>query len=546
MTGVTATVPGDRAGTSRLRLALACVAVFACAVAFRLGLLSSALFFDEYYHILAAQGLLETGEPRIGDGIYPRVYVYTWFISKIFALAQNDILAARLSSVLVASALIAIAFLWMRARAGWVAALAATVLAILSPIGIETAIGIRFYVWQGVAFFLFAILAYSASVDAMGLGRRAVTTGLAAMFLAASLYFQPLSAVGVLGVGLWWGAFIFLPWASRHPAGRWIVLGAVVLGLAGFAAAYALGIVGGAWKQLRFAPDWAAAVKNSQGYYHRILIGQYGVLWPAFPLALILAAARKPRPAIFLGTVFVASFALMSIAGMKSLRYIYFVMPFLFGVYGIAFSAVAAQAWKGLVSACGRTGEAVFGRPLARSLAVLAALVALLFLAIGNGAFLDSARMARGIHEATERGDWFGAEPVLRRIVTDDMIVATPRELQAFYHIGRADVTVSVSRLSELSGLSDFGIDPRTGLPTVGTAEGAAHLVACTRHGFFIVPSNVDTWIRPIFPDPDAYSGPAVLTRVPELAPYGFDAVIWETPQPASDCGDLPEKLRQG
>ncbi len=540
------TTPADRAETSRMWLAVACVAVFACAVAFRLGILSSALFFDEYYHILAAQGLLETGEPRIGDGTYSRVYAYTWFISKIFALAGNEIQAARLSSVFAASGLIVIAFLWMRARAGWTAALTATALAILSPIGIETAIGIRFYVWQGVAFFLFAVFAYSALVDAMGSGRRAVTAALAALALMAALYLQPLSSAGVLGVGLWWGIFMFLPWASRQAAGRWIILGAIGLVLAGLAAAFALGIVGEAWKQIRFAPDWAASVKNSQGYYHRILLGQYGVLWPAFPLALVLAAARHPRPATFLGTVFVVSLAVLSVAGMKSLRYIYFVMPFLFGVYGIAFAAVAAPAWKALVSACGKAGKALFGRPLARPLAVLGALVALLFLAIGNGAFLKSLRMARGIHQPTEHGDWLGAEPLLRRIVTDDMIVATPRELQAFYHIGRADVTVSVSRLSELGGRGDFGIDPRTGLPTVGTAEGAAHLVACTRHGFFIVPSNVETWIRPIFPDPGTYSGPAVLTRVPELAPFGFDAVIWETRGLAPDCGDLPEKLRRG
>ena len=41
---------------------------------------------DEYYHILAAHGLLATGEPRIAEGIYTRVYLHTWLVAQSFAL----------------------------------------------------------------------------------------------------------------------------------------------------------------------------------------------------------------------------------------------------------------------------------------------------------------------------------------------------------------------------------------------------------------------------------------------------------------------------
>jgi hypothetical protein len=523
----------DRTGVRPLLIAS--VAIFVASVAFRLGLLDSAIFFDEFYHILAAQGLLETGEPRIGTGTYDRVYGYTWFISKIFAFAENDIAAARISSIVIASLLIVVSFLWIRRHAGWTAAVIAAALAILSPIGIETANAIRFYVWQGFAFFLFATAVYAASVETLRMGRRIACWCAAAVLLVVSVYLQPLSAIGLAAVGLWWGVAVFLPWAWRREARISIIGGLLILGAIAFAAAFALGLVDAAWRELRFAPDWAAAVKDSEGYYHRFLLTNYATLWPAFPLAAIAGLFYRPRPALFCAMVFVVAFVFLSLAGMKSWRYIYFIMPFLFGVYAIGIAGVLAGIRRAVTSVAPGTASGV---------AAAAGVLLLVAAFLTNDAFPQSFAMARGEYEATEKGDWFGVAPVLVPMITDDMIIGTPRELQAFYHLGRADVTVSVSRLSELAEKTDFETDPRTGLPTVGTAEGAAHLIECTSHGIFIVPSGVATWIQPIFPEPETYDGPAKLTRVPEAAPFGFDVITWETPSvDFSACADVPAQL---
>ena len=45
---------------------------------------------DELYHILAARGLLESGEPRIAEGVYERVFAHTWLIARLLKLSQVD------------------------------------------------------------------------------------------------------------------------------------------------------------------------------------------------------------------------------------------------------------------------------------------------------------------------------------------------------------------------------------------------------------------------------------------------------------------------
>ena len=41
---------------------------------------------DELYHILAAQGMVVTGEPRIAEGLYTRTWLFTWLVARCFSL----------------------------------------------------------------------------------------------------------------------------------------------------------------------------------------------------------------------------------------------------------------------------------------------------------------------------------------------------------------------------------------------------------------------------------------------------------------------------
>ena len=73
---------------------------------------------DEFHHILAAQGLLATGEPRIAEGVYTRVYLQTWLVAKSFSLFGDSLAAARVPSLIATALLVATLFAWLRREAG--------------------------------------------------------------------------------------------------------------------------------------------------------------------------------------------------------------------------------------------------------------------------------------------------------------------------------------------------------------------------------------------------------------------------------------------
>jgi 4-amino-4-deoxy-L-arabinose transferase-like glycosyltransferase len=78
---------------------------------------------DELYHMLAAKGLLATGEPAIGeDGRYWRGYPWTWLVARSFELFGESLSAGRLPSVVLMAALVVLLFEFLRREAGGTAA----------------------------------------------------------------------------------------------------------------------------------------------------------------------------------------------------------------------------------------------------------------------------------------------------------------------------------------------------------------------------------------------------------------------------------------
>jgi len=86
---------------SSLRLWLTPVLLgFACLLLYSINLGRPA-HYDEFFHLLAAEGLLATGEPAIGeDGRYWRGYPLTWLVAQSFALLGPSVAVARLPAML--------------------------------------------------------------------------------------------------------------------------------------------------------------------------------------------------------------------------------------------------------------------------------------------------------------------------------------------------------------------------------------------------------------------------------------------------------------
>ena len=55
---------------------------------YSIGLDDGLAVHDEIHHILAAQGLIATGEPRIAEGLYTRGYVYTWMVAQSYWICR--------------------------------------------------------------------------------------------------------------------------------------------------------------------------------------------------------------------------------------------------------------------------------------------------------------------------------------------------------------------------------------------------------------------------------------------------------------------------
>ena len=116
---------------------------------------------DEYHHILAAQGLVATGEPRIAEGLYTRVFLQTWLVAKSFGIFGESLAAARVPSLVATSLLVALLFVWLRREAGTPAAWIGATLFGLSPFAVEMAQFCRFYALQSLVMVITATVVFA-------------------------------------------------------------------------------------------------------------------------------------------------------------------------------------------------------------------------------------------------------------------------------------------------------------------------------------------------------------------------------------------------
>lgn len=490
--------PGPATPDPWPRVWLPALTVTLLAVLVRVASLDHGAYVDELYHLLAARGWLADAELRIAEGIYPRAAAYSVLTAWAFELFGESLLVARMVAVLFGSLLVLAVFVWTRSVAGGVAAWTAALLLCFSPEAIMVSRFARFYALHGVLFFLGAIGVY-ALVERRPALRAAALIGLgSAACFALAFHLQVTTAIGLLGILLWIGLVVVLPWfvltfRTRPGVGWALLVGAL---LAGMAAALVLG--GGLGErllaQLRATAPWAAGLRDAFWYYHVSLSEQYGSLWPLTPLAALIGLASRPRPTVFCLLIFTPALIVHSLGGMKSMRYLYYVLPFLFVLWGIALEAVG----RGLLGFVRRTGEAAvagFGlrrRPWLVGWALPVALV--LFMVVSNGAFVAGMGMMLGVERFMPVRDaprWEAARAHLEPWLQEADVVVTSSELEALYYLDRYDVLVSRSRAAEISEHADFDRDPRTGRPVITTSAALELLMDCYRTGLIVTPARL-------------------------------------------------------
>jgi hypothetical protein len=528
---------------------LAPVLLGALALAVRLPHLDHLANIDELYHFLPAQAWLAEGQLKIAEGIYDRTSLFTIFSAQWLGLFGESLIVARLPSLIAGIALVVLVFLWTRAVAGILAAVVAGLLLALDPEIIEISQILRFYALHCLLFWLGAIGTYRLVTSPPPATAPAVVLGAGVVIcFGAALYLQITTLIGLLGVVVWSALALGLPWLARlSPRARWgIAAGAVLLGGAMVWIFVETGLVAELLARYRTTPLWLAERRDDFWYYHFFLTIYYPSLWPLTALAVVVGLAYRPRPTAFCASVVAIAFVLHSFAAMKETRYFSYAQPFLFVLWGIALAEVwprlrgfledvgaRALAWLGL----GRLGRAGMFAALA---------VVLVFTVAANGAWVRTvATMFDVIIPPMQRpADWAAARDALAPWLADAAIVLTTSELEALYHLGRYDVLISRSRLSELEHGGEFSLDPRTGRPVITKPESLAWLMDCYPDGLIV--SSSHRWRSAAALDDTVANLIEAAAEEVKLPALDMKAYVWRQPDEArraEACARLPAGL---
>ena len=506
---------------------------------------------DEFHHILAAQGLLATGEPRIAEGVYTRVYLQTWLVAKSFSLFGDSLAAARVPSLIATALLVATLFAWLRREAGPLAAWIGAVLFGTSPFAVDMAQFCRFYAMQSLAMFVTAMVVYAAvKAPSDPPWRRLALLALALAPLMLAVYLQPTSLLGSLGLGLWAVVAIGLPWLADPGVPRTrklVMLGGLVLAATVAAAlAVATGVAADLWRQYNWTPLFNQRGSDQFWFYHGWYSLLYPTLWPVTVLLGLFAIVVQPMAASMALAVFAVGFLLNSFAASKSLRYIAYAQPFLFVVWGIALAALWPHllGFVRMVRARLVGGvEEVGGKAWMADVLLAGALG---FLLLANAATIRTVALLADVTVPPEqpRTNWPAAREALEPWLKRADIVVTTEELGHLYFLGRYDVRFSPSKLGELGDMEqrEFGLDHRTGRPVIGTRELLERILDCYPTGIIVGPAA--HWGRPELINGDlaalitARTQPLELPRRSQLR-----ASVWEHPVPTpapEHCEGLP------
>jgi hypothetical protein len=516
------------------------VCLFILSILVRVADLGQLARFDELYTMLAARGWLEHHVPRIADGVYSRAELYTVFIAGWLKLFGDSLVVARLPSVLFGSLLVVAVFLWTNAVAGRTAAWISGLFMALASMSVEMSQFARFYALHAFAFWCGAMGVYRLATGPAISARRQAAIGVGAVLsLLVALYLQVLTLIGIIGLAAWLGLPVLLPLLARRSSRDWRYWTTLTaLALVGVVAVAVLAS-DSAGKLLERYLDTPLTVIHHQGqiwFYHLHLVERYPTLWPVFPFLALVAVAARPRPSIFALCVFAVVFALVSFGGQKSLRYLFFALPFLFVVWGIALASLWPVLRNTVRAATNRVvGHVAPGLAAASPLGLIAGSLA--FLLLANGSTARTVLRPFGIHlgEGFSAG-WPVAVPELEPWVHEADVVLTSHELHMLYYLDRADIVVSKERLADFAD-AEFARDPRTGLPVVSTPGSVGLILACYPTGV-LVTDTIKGWRAPTVID-EVTANVVVSRMMPIELPAGSQlmAFRWQT----STSGTPPE-----
>jgi hypothetical protein len=441
------------------------------------GLIGHAPHYDELLHVLAARGLLESGQPVIDQGIYPLAELYSRSVAWSYRLFGDNLVAARAPALAAGVALVFVMGAWVTRRAGLLGGLATAVLLCVVPTTVDVAVFARMYTFHALIMVLMFIGLFEACEPGRSWAARLAMVAFSIALLPLGWHLQPTTIIAA-GAGI--AGVLALQLLDHWPRIQPIIRGRPVstIGAVGLAGAVILVILwlSGLLDRLNEVPLWAAGNADRPHFYLVALGRDLPLLWPLLPLAATMAVASPAQRRLALYCVVVVASALVvhSIAAQKALRYIYYFLPLVCVLWACALAAVTALD--------GRPAQGMKGDGGAR----LAPFVVMALLAVGFAFSQEGVRilnLAAGRLAAID-GLPFADEPDWTQIVPDlepavrvaDRVVAS-NSMKALYYLGRYDFELNATIVPETVTGLEFGTDWRTGRQVIGRAESIARVL---------------------------------------------------------------------
>ncbi len=509
--------------------------VFVLAVASRILSIdqsAGSLQWDEYYHLLAAQGWLHEGSFRIAQGNYPRASLFTWLVAQSIAVAPNNILLARLPAIIAGSLLVASVFVWTR-RFGNCAAWTATLLLCFDFTSLASSHLVRFYSLHALAFWIGSIALYEVVYGERP--RRVTSACVAVAALALALHLQITTLIGIAALGAWSG----MAWTVAAPKHQWLhraaamsVLPAAILLIVWLLRDVPM--IAEMWATYRSSAQVVAGARNNWLFYYQTFAYVFGILLYLLPVAAMIAVRRTPRPALFCLTIVIVTLALHSGAGSKELRLIPYVLPFFFILWGLAAAPLVAA-----IRAYARKTASQLGAPRLAEAALTWAAIGIAL--TSSESYIQTVRAVGGVVSGAERNTgnlsfaWETAAPELRRLATGVSVFVVVTDVHALYFIGGYDLMLNRTVRDDYAPNREFATDPRTGGAAIATAASMRLVIDCYPSGLVVVPRFA--WRNPSFVTNDVADSIATLaTRVP-LRSTEFLSYQWRRDTPLESAG---------
>jgi hypothetical protein len=529
--------------------------IFLLALAVRLlGVSSNPVHVDELYHLLAGRSWAEEGTFRMLDGEYLRSRGFTALVGYTFELfGRSDLYIARLPSVLAGALLTSAIFVWLSRqasiKAGWLGAM----LFCFSSYAIVNTQFTRFYALQALAVWLGATAIYK--LLALPEPKRGWwILVLASIALLAAIHLQITTVIAIMALALW--ALIDLSSQSRVRVmvrNAWSSTNVRITVLLLVAALVVLAIMfsEGLLHQFRYTPRWAAPDQDNFLYYFYEFFFTMPILWLFLPLAGVIALARWPRPALFCIVMAVVPLVLQSLGGMKSSRYVFYALPFLFALWGMAAAILLPAAWKAIeqgVAALQQTTACRFPAMVVAALVSFLLAVSVAFAIIANPIYRTTLKsLARdatvGIRQplrliaSPPDWPWSDHAPALRSAIGNPSVLLVGDDFNAIVYLENYDLLINTHRVEDIPPKGEFVLDPRTGRRAISRPETIAKVVSCYEDGAVVVSDA--RWRTYIGISNEAVDTIEQLTQPVTPAIPGFHVFKWQGQVAAASCDDI-------